>query len=87
MTTYIFELFQKNGNKTHYVSSDIENNTMETGTPRCDLFSYVLLLHIGIVLFPLPAYGKLCREHEGRDLTDPSNIRIEPLGMNFTEGL
>ena len=29
LTTYFFELLRKNGIKTHYVSSDVENNTME----------------------------------------------------------
>ena len=29
LTTHFFELLQKNGIKTHYVKSDIENNTME----------------------------------------------------------
>jgi phosphoribosylaminoimidazole-succinocarboxamide synthase len=29
MTTYFFELLSKSGIKTHFVSSDIENNTME----------------------------------------------------------
>jgi phosphoribosylaminoimidazole-succinocarboxamide synthase len=29
LTTYFFELLQKNGIKTHYVKSDIENSTME----------------------------------------------------------
>jgi phosphoribosylaminoimidazole-succinocarboxamide synthase len=29
MTTHFFELLQKSGIKTHYVKSDIENNTME----------------------------------------------------------
>ena len=29
LTTYFFEMLQKNGVKTHYVKSDIENSTME----------------------------------------------------------
>ena len=29
LTTHFFELLEKNGIKTHYVKSDIENNTME----------------------------------------------------------
>jgi len=29
LTTYFFEMLQKNGIKTHYVKSDIANNTME----------------------------------------------------------
>jgi phosphoribosylaminoimidazole-succinocarboxamide synthase len=29
LTTYFFEMLQKNGIKTHYVKSDIENSTME----------------------------------------------------------
>ncbi|ACC97782.1 Phosphoribosylaminoimidazolesuccinocarboxamide synthase [Elusimicrobium minutum Pei191] len=29
LTTYFFEMLQKNGIKTHYVKSDIENNNME----------------------------------------------------------
>jgi len=29
LTTYIFEMLKKNGIKTHYVQSDIENKTME----------------------------------------------------------
>ena len=29
LTTYFFELLQANGIKTHYVSTDIDNNTME----------------------------------------------------------
>ena len=29
LTTYFFELLQQNGIETHYVKSDIENNTME----------------------------------------------------------
>jgi phosphoribosylaminoimidazole-succinocarboxamide synthase len=29
LTTYFFELLKKNGIKTHYVNSDIENSTME----------------------------------------------------------
>ena len=29
LTTYFFKLLRKNGIKTHYVKSDIENNTME----------------------------------------------------------
>ena len=29
LTTYFFEMLQKKGIKTHYVKSDIENNTME----------------------------------------------------------
>lgn len=29
LTTYLFEMLQKNGVKTHYVKSDIENSTME----------------------------------------------------------
>jgi len=29
LTTYFFEMLQKNGVKTHYVKSDVENNVME----------------------------------------------------------
>jgi len=29
LTTYFFDMLQKNGIKTHYVKSDIDNNTME----------------------------------------------------------
>ena len=29
LTTHLFDVLQKNGIKTHYVASDIENNTME----------------------------------------------------------
>ena len=67
LTTHIFELLQKNGIKTHYVKSDIENNTMEVLPATVFGNGIEVICRFKAVGSFMRRYGQYAKEGQGLD--------------------
>ena len=67
LTTYFFELLQKKGIKTHYIKSDIENNTMEVLPATVFGKGIEVICRFKAVGSFLRRYGEYAREKQDLD--------------------
>ena len=67
LTTHFFELLQKNGIKTHYVKSDVENSTMEVLPATVFGNGIEVICRFKAVGSFMRRYGQYAKEGQGLD--------------------